>query len=76
MKNSNARKYKKKNKKLKTGKIYLNLAGLLLAGNIVAAVEQLFQLLLQGDIHINWWGEHLRWEKKTAAQNLTSGPSF
>ena len=50
MKNSNARKYKKK---LKTGKIYLDLAGLLLAGNVVAAVEQLFQLLLQGDVHIN-----------------------
>ena len=53
MENSNARKYKKKNKKLKTGKTYLDLAGLLLAGNIVAAVEQLFQLLLQGDVHIN-----------------------
>ena len=40
-------------------KTYLNLTGLLLAGDVVAAVEELLQLLLQCNVHINWWREHL-----------------
>ena len=34
-------------------KTHLNLTGLLLAGDVVAAVEELLQLLLQGNVHVN-----------------------
>ena len=42
---------------------HLNFAGLLLAWNIIAAVEQLLKLLLQSHVHVNWWREHLSCRK-------------
>ena len=55
---------------------HLNFAGLLLAWNIIAAVEQLLKLLLQSHVHVNWWREHLSCKKGKTKHSCISNSSL